>query len=186
MSSTLTREPAHGTIIEYVQFNCRCKLCEDNWQINSDRYFYMRRSESDPKKVPPDIVADHIATMLEMGFEVAAIADGAGVSRDTVLAVAGGRATRLQRRTADAILALDPSQPIPNHRVPLPIVRAMLDEMRGAGLTLQWIYRTAGISPKFQGNRRRCSWENYVKLRRVYDVLKDAGLIGEGDDGATA
>lgn len=187
MTSTLTREPAHGTIIEYVSYNCRCKLCQDNWDRNAERFFYGKDGTSG-RKVPTDAARSRVELMLDIGFEAAAIADAAGITRDTVRAIARGDQRQMQRRTADAILALDPSSPIPGHRVPFPIVRHMLNEMRVWGITLKWIYHTAGVSSKFKGNYAgsRCSWDNYVKLRRVYDVMRESGLLKEGEDGAAS
>jgi len=188
VTSTLTREPAHGTILEYVSYNCRCPLCQANWETNAARFYYGKSPDDKTRKVLAEGARDHLGNMLDMGFEVAAIADAAELTRDTVRAVASGDQRMIQRRTADAILALNPDEPIPHHRVPGVIVRRMLGEMRSYGLSLAWIYRTAGVNPKFRGNSpgARVSWGNYVKLRRVYDVMYDAGLLGEeAGDGTT-
>lgn len=187
MTSTLTREPEHGTILEYVSFNCRCPLCQANWEANAARYYYGKRPEDTTRKVLADGARDHLGNMLDMGFDLAALSDGSGLSRDTIRSIVAGDQRMIQRRTADAVLALNPDEPVPHHNVPGILVRRMLGQMRACGLTLAWIYRTAGVNPKFGGNYsgRRCSWENYVKLRRVYDVMLESGLLGEGDDGAT-
>lgn len=188
MTSTMTREPAHGTIVEYVSYNCRCPLCTANWETNAARFYYGKTPEDTTRKVSAEGARDHVGNMLEMGFDLAAIADAAGITRDTVRAIASGSQRQMQQRTADAILAINPNEPVPGHRVPGVIVRRMLGQMRAYGLTLKWIYKTAGVSDKFSGNYSgaRCSWDNYVKLRRVYDVMQESGLLREGDDGETA
>jgi len=187
VSSTLTRQPAHGTILEYVSYHCRCPLCQANWDTNAARFYYGKHPEDTTRKVSAEGARDHIANMLDAGFDATAIADAAGITRDTVRAIAGGEQRQMQQRTADAILAVNPDEPIPNHLVPHFIVRRMLTEMRSCGLTLQWIYRTAGVSSKFLGNSsgNRTSWDNYVKLRRVYDVMRESGLLKEGGNGTT-
>jgi len=69
-------------------------------------------------------------------------------------------------------------EPIPDHRVPNCFVRSMLLEMRDAGLSMQWVYRTAGVRAKFHGGiGGRCtSWEIYVRIKRVYDAFLDSDL----------
>lgn len=192
MTSTLTREPAHGTILEYVSFNCRCPLCQANWDANAARYYYGKNPDDTTRKVPADGARDHLGNLLDMGFDVAAIADAAGITRDTVRAIARGDQREMQRRTADAILAVNPDEAIPGHRVPGIIVRRMLGQMRACGLTLKWIYNTAGVNPKFSGNYSggRVSWDNYIKLRHLYDLLLDSNLIKqmlkEDGDGAAS
>lgn len=131
---------------------------------------------------------EKVVRMMAMGFGLAAIADAADLSRDTVRGVlAGSKFTR--RSTLEAILELDTGKPVPGHRVPNHIVQAMLGEMRACGLTLQWIYRTAGVSPKFRGSfsGQRVSWDNYVRLARVYDAFFESDLVAlkEARDGAT-
>ena len=188
MTFTATREPAHGTILEYVSYNCRCPLCQANWETNAARFYYGKSPKDTTRKVLVDGARDHIGNMLDMGYDLAAIADAAGITRSTVQAIARGEQRQVQRRTADAILAINPEVPIPGHRVPGVLVRRMLMEMRLSGLTLTWIYKTAGVNAKFKGNYSgaRCSWGSYVKLRRVYDVMRESGLLKEDDDGEAA
>lgn len=131
---------------------------------------------------------EKVVRMMGLGFELAAIADGAGLARDTVREVlASSKFTR--RSTLEAILDLDVDKPIEGHRVPNHIVMGLLDEMRACGLTLQWIYKTAGVSPKFRGSfsGQRVSWDNYERIARVYDAFFQSDLIAlkEARDGAT-
>lgn len=130
-----------------------------------------------------------VKSMLADGFELAAIADAAGLDKATVADVlAGTKCSRVS--TYDALLMLDPNQPIQGHRVPNRLVMALLDEMRSCGLTLQWIYKTAGVSPKFRGSfsGQRVSWDNYSRIARVYEAFMESDLISlqEARDGATA
>lgn len=129
---------------------------------------------------------ERVREMLDIGFDVAAIADAAGLSRQTVRSCADG--APIYKRTAMRLTMLPIDQPVPYHLVPYPILKRMLDEMRTYGLSLQWIYRTAGVNPKFSGHYSgaRCSWETYQRLRRVYDALNESGLAGGEDGGAAA
>lgn len=189
MTVTSTIEPAHGTIVRYVKLRCRCPMCQANWDLACrDRELYGEVPDDGSLKVSARAASDRVNQMLDMGFEVSAIADAAHVASSTVAAIAGGKQHQIRRTTSDALLDLDPSKPIPFHRVPNVIVARMLGEMRSYGLTLQWIYKTAGVSPKFRGNYSgtRVSWDNYVKLKRVHDLLNESGLLEGVDDGETA
>jgi hypothetical protein len=137
--------------------------------------------------IPAAAAQERVTEMLTMGFEAAAIADAAGITRGTVKVIAVGGKELIQQRTADAVLALDPNQPIPHHRVPNVIVTRMLTEMRARGLTLQLIYKMAGVSPKFKGNYAgmRVEWRNYAKLQYLHERLSDSGLLEEVGDGAS-
>jgi hypothetical protein len=129
-----------------------------------------------------------ITAMMDMGFEIAAIADGAGLSKSTVHDILSGK-PGVRRRSLEKILALDPNVAVEGHRVPNCIVTKMLDELRSNRLTLQWIYRTAGVNPKLGVNfsGQRVSWDTYVRLKRVYDAFFESSLIAkEARDGATA
>lgn len=189
MSEVCEREAAHGTIVKYVLYNCRCALCQENWDANAGSFFYGKRPEERTRKVPSAPARAHVQLMLDAGFDLTAVADGAGVCYETVLNLRDGRFDLIHRATSDAILALSPDEAVPGHLVPHIIVQRLLGEMQSSGLSRQWIYRTAGISPKFRGgfSTTRVSWDNYEKLKRVHDVLADAGLIAEGaDNGAAA
>jgi len=182
MEKTLAREPEHGTVIEYITHRCRCPACERAWDRNADAFY-----ASPFKRVPADAAREHLKALIDAGFEIAAISDAAVIVKDTIYGILDG-AKYIRRQTSDCILAVDITKPVPKHRVPNAIVCRMLDEMRASGLTLVWIYKTAGVNKSFRAywSGQRVSWPNYVRIKRVYDAWLRSGLVEVDYDGSPA
>lgn len=139
--------------------------------------------------VSADKARAHVLRLMSRGFEVNAIADAAGISRDTVSGIAKGAAVT-RDVTEKRILAVDEDTPIPGHRVPNHILMRLLDDLRRSGFTLQWIYKTAGVNRKFRGSYtgQRVSWSNFERIAKVHAAFFESDLarIDGGGDGATS
>lgn len=177
---THTREPEHGTVIEYVNWHCRCKLCVENWELERGTFF----GEPDRLTVPATIVRDYVVELLRRGMTRASIADAARVSRVSISNILAGKNERMQTRTADAILAVTANDLSPGHKVPVAFVRDLVDEMRASGLSLQWIWTHAGLSPKWHGyySAKRVQWKSYVAVRDLYMRLATTGMLDRGGE----
>jgi len=113
-----------------------------------------------------------LEVLRSMGWGATAIEAATGVHRATQSRILDGQ-DYIQLRVHQKIWDMEPLVPVAGHHVPNTIVRRLLDEVRTWGLTLAWFYRTAGVSRNYAGNYcgGSTSWENYVKIRALYDRL---------------
>lgn len=101
------RPHQHGESRTEGTHACPCRPCRSaRWRREQRRAHARHRGTALPQYVPAGDVVAHIATLRATGATLGAIAEAAGVSRDTVGRLGAGAGRRVQPAIAQRILAV--------------------------------------------------------------------------------
>ena len=140
---------------------------EIQWQM--DRHRGIKRYRSTDK------VKDHIAWLIEQGFNCTSIATAAGVDRGTVLNVMSGKNRMITLKTEKKIMAVTPEGVYarPDQRGYVPAIGAV--RRIQALITMGWRYKDlnarCGIRTEKVGEGPWIGREHHEKIRKLYDEL---------------
>jgi transcriptional regulator with XRE-family HTH domain len=102
--------PAHGTRARYnTPHGCRCEPCRTaGRRYRKSRFLALAQGTT--RLVDAGPVKLHLIAAQQAGISVKAVAKAAGVSQTVAQDVRHGRHARIERRSAEAILAVDPAR----------------------------------------------------------------------------
>ncbi|MFF4848748.1 hypothetical protein [Streptomyces sp. NPDC001194] len=109
----IRKPPAHGTPARYqgnrtgTRPPCRCRHCK-NAHNRAGQLRALARIEGRPPRVPSGPTRDHVHHLLAAGMSRTQIGIAAGVSRSIVTKISKSTSPKLNRTTADKILAVKP------------------------------------------------------------------------------
>jgi hypothetical protein len=110
-------EPIHGTRSRY-KAGCRCDDCRKaNARAQKEYRHRARCYTSDgtpeiPQRVPAEPVVEHIEKLIASGWLKKDIATDAGTKASTISGIARRKWPKMARHIANAILALEPLEPV--------------------------------------------------------------------------
>lgn len=132
----------HGTYVAYAKHRCRCRDCADAYYRHAKDYRI--RADYDQRKggarilqrIDATACIEHLDRLLASGLTRPEVADLAGLPYQTIAHVHGHRPARVHRRTAAAILAVEPLPDLSDYVDPV-----VVDRLAAGG---DW--RTVGAS----------------------------------------
>lgn len=99
----------HGTRRMY-ELGCRCFPC----RLEASNYTAELRAGK-PRRVPIEVVADHVEGLLDAGMLRTEIQEAAGLGNSAVWHITSRKGKTVNSRTAEAILALEPPSDLRSH-----------------------------------------------------------------------
>lgn len=160
----------HGTRDGYNNQGCRCDACRGAQNAYMRAYKRERRRSLGRGMVSAERSRSHIARLMRLGINAAAIADKSGVARSSVVRIFTGETLEVIGATERALLRCPPvAGAYPSFTVPSDGAASRIARLRAAGFSFSAIERASGVT---HGHVKAIAEGRYQTITRAtHDAL---------------